>query len=1054
MSEDKNNIIKEDLLGSSEWKKSKLGYLTGYSAAKKIGASVVNAPVSYANSYLKAVVSVFKRKRQKTHLSDIDDSRVRFQAAMRHYNRSEADLVRLEKQTKSTFLMYGLFSLLSIIWGLYQMASPNFEYSIFSVLFCIFPFFILFPLFIKHYYWLMQIRERDLFPFSDFISRFHHLGKISLYFLGMVILSIPTTALAAFSPVDTLPETDLFLRMVQMIAPVGAAGVGVDGLSPWAAPLGNAFYAFNTSLMTVGTMMLGWQTIAGTVASAYEGEVLGQRWHTIWAPARVVAGVGSLAPIASGYCFAQLLVLQIMIWGGGIANEVWGSYVGYYQNNSSQIFEYNPTWEDTEARGNSGITALSANADARAFLLSTLEKQVCLSGFRKMFEHYINEYNRNASTPLDLDTELALGVNSEAFRSQNGFTGIWGIFGHTASGASFDRTALASSIPAFSSASASDLSTYAAAFQAYSGDLVPPVPGAVWDFGDACGKIRLNYYVVSALADQRAAAFENPNSVLSASQLYSLTETVVNLNNQAAERINSQVLPNIRQAADMIVDSYGTFDPVSRTTLPELLQPRGPAEVALGNAFMDYQAIWREIDKLAEGAIFNTYSGVDKDMIFSSISEKGWAASGSFYVLLARIQQQAHSLNSVLPTVEPLNYNPFINSISSFIFGDSDALAFFEGSDSSNNSMGQVGLLPGLAMFISTAIVDPNQSIEAQLFNEIDDPGAITQFLRYISGDFYDFFFVDMVSVDPFNAMLHLMQTGSDLITWLGKIFMFFVVGSTIAGAAGGFVGFLQRFDFTGTTSVLTGAAGGFLGAFEGLVFIIKAILFMIFGIAIVHLYVLPMFPYVIMTFFVMGMLVLVAEALIAAPIWAFFHVRLDGAEFVDQVQKPGYMIAFNLLLRPTLAIFGLIMSYAIFGAIVWFTNQTFSLAGKSVLIDSSSIVGVLVMGAIITYIHYQVAIRSFTLITQIPDRVTRWFGQGGENLGEQSDAEKSTSMIVGGVVSRTEGLARSAGLASSLGGGRAAAGAGSANKGGKGGDAGGEGSKGGSGGSVGGSNT
>ncbi len=49
-------------------------------------------------------------------------------------------------------------------------------------------------------------------------------------------------------------------------------------------------------------------------------------------------------------------------------------------------------------------------------------------------------------------------------------------------------------------------------------------------------------------------------------------------------------------------------------------------------------------------------------------------------------------------------------------------------------------------------------------------------------------------------------------------------------------------------------------------------------------------------------------------------------------------------------------------------------------------------MMLIVIFLHYQVALRSFALITQIPDRVTRWFGAQSEGLGEEGD----TTNVVG----------------------------------------------------------
>lgn len=168
---------------------------------------------------------------------------------------------------------------------------------------------------------------------------------------------------------------------------------------------------------------------------------------------------------------------------------------------------------------------------------------------------------------------------------------------------------------------------------------------------------------------------------------------------------------------------------------------------------------------------------------------------------------------------------------------------------------------------------------------------------------------------------------------------------------------------------------------------------------------------------------VLTAEAMVAAPIWAFFHIRMDGADFVDQVQRPGYMIAFNLLLRIPLALFGLFLSYHVFEAMAYFVDVTFDAAMIGATADYGvGVVGTVVMIVILAYLHYQLAVRSFSLITRIPDRVMRWFGQGSEALGEEQDNDQSVAFIVGhstrGAHQTMEGVGRMApGVAAGLGG-------------------------------------
>lgn len=196
-------------------------------------------------------------------------------------------------------------------------------------------------------------------------------------------------------------------------------------------------------------------------------------------------------------------------------------------------------------------------------------------------------------------------------------------------------------------------------------------------------------------------------------------------------------------------------------------------------------------------------------------------------------------------------------------------------------------------------------------------------------------------------------------------------------------------------------------------------VLFALLVVGITHAYIIPMVPYIQVMFFVMGMMILLVEALIAAPLWAFFHIRMDGQEFVDQVQKPGYMIAFNLLLRPALMILGLMMSYFVFGAAAWFISVTFipavAAAGSG---QSVGLIGAIVMICIVTYLNFQVALRSFSMINQVLDRVTRWFGYGGEHLGEESDSRQSSMAVVSNVGNKVEHISRLGGVSAVLGGG------------------------------------
>lgn len=77
-------------------------------------------------------------------------------------------------------------------------------------------------------------------------------------------------------------------------------------------PLSSAFAVFTSSLVFLGAMLMGWHVLIGIVNSAYTGKVLGERWHQIWAPLRVVMGFGMLVPIGGGFSAVHHLLQNVI----------------------------------------------------------------------------------------------------------------------------------------------------------------------------------------------------------------------------------------------------------------------------------------------------------------------------------------------------------------------------------------------------------------------------------------------------------------------------------------------------------------------------------------------------------------------------------------------------------------------------------------------------------------------------------------------------------------------------------------------------------------------
>ncbi len=210
---------------------------------------------------------------------------------------------------------------------------------------------------------------------------------------------------------------------------------------------------------------------------------------------------------------------------------------------------------------------------------------------------------------------------------------------------------------------------------------------------------------------------------------------------------------------------------------------------------------------------------------------------------------------------------------------------------------------------------------------------------------------------------------------------------------------------------VVTGAiAGAIKGVVTGFAGFVNSYFWWALALAAIYSTVLPMLGYLFWVFAIVGCIVFLIEGVVGSAFWAFAHVRTDGSgEFVGPAQKHGYSILFNMAFRPSLMVIGLVMGHVAFAISAGFVNATFAL-GAGAAFSGEAVYGsrimspmsIIVLMCMLFYIHYQLAVRSYSLITQLPDRVARWSGASGENLGEEGHFEGTHSTIVGGVVRQT----------------------------------------------------
>ena len=163
--------------------------------------------------------------------------------------------------------------------------------------------------------------------------------------------------------------------------------------------------------------------------------------------------------------------------------------------------------------------------------------------------------------------------------------------------------------------------------------------------------------------------------------------------------------------------------------------------------------------------------------------------------------------------------------------------------------------------------------------------------------------------------------------------------------------------------------------------------------------YVLPFLPFVYFFFAVGSWMKAIFEAMVAVPLWALAHLRIDGDGLPGDAAANGYFLILEIFIRPILTVAGLIAALTIFATQVRVLNLiwdlvTVNIGGYSdgdilatIIADDVRFKGTpldqFFYTIIYTVVCYMLATASFKLIDKIPDNILRWAGSGVSSFGD-----------------------------------------------------------------------
>ncbi len=145
--------------------------------------------------------------------------------------------------------------------------------------------------------------------------------------------------------------------------------------------MGSMFAVFNAAVLALGGIIIMYTLLVSTMNTAHEGQMLGQKWSSIWIPIRSTVGLALLIPKASGYCLMQIFVMWVVVQGVGAADKVWDAALSYLNRGGViiQAQQINPAAELTNT-GNTGIGGIATGA------INILAGQVCMLGLQTQLE--------------------------------------------------------------------------------------------------------------------------------------------------------------------------------------------------------------------------------------------------------------------------------------------------------------------------------------------------------------------------------------------------------------------------------------------------------------------------------------------------------------------------------------------------------------------------------------------------------------------------------------------------------------------------------------------
>ena len=842
-------------------------------------------------------------------------------------------------------------------------------------------------------------------------------GSSLLYSLAPYDLSY-TLLKDVFGPVVSDVANGTFFTAANTQGTNGPQASGSSGAG--GSLLGSFFGVYNEAMLLVVAVLTLWHGITGVAVSADSGEWLGKKTSSFWAPVRVTMATGMLLPVFGGYSLVQGVIFWAILQGSGVADQASAAAASYLARNPVVGNPITP-------QGSTLASNILANETCAYYLNNRVYPS--LRGYTPSSSTPANMWGvlfvRSVSQPttasdVNISREWYAPSGQPVHFSQHSSAGPWAyVSSQTGSKTNFHNMATTVSDawmtnPAFNNA------TYGRAVRgpALCGSVSVKIPYTNSGQGGLLGSIG-NPATLSAVRNKLEASQVQALNKLEAS-LEPLAEAFASTHMPIGVR-SGQILPNASagansQTASQIQENVGK--------LPAYASALGAYDYAMETAG---ERAWQGVE-----------SQSNAQSIQSQISSQGWVSLGDIFWVLAQNDEAVRQMINFTAT----SAGPRVPaSISAHGYGSYERLpqilaqvkAFTSLTNSrfhaalskaaASNYSALAGRRAGLYAAAGETTAAEGSAAYSGVVHTVESVGGIALGTvigrlssRIITGSYFQN--GNPSGLAPIGNMgMSLGGSGSKQVnqnniapqgvqdmTTGDPMFEIQQMGRRMTSVGAGIVALSAAASIASDAdpemkAVLHYVIGG--GMISECFKIIVAGL--IVGGFVLGVY-LPMLPLIIWLTGVMAWLIMVAETMLAAPVWVVGHASLEGEGWSPRGSRTGYQLLAGLLLRPSLMVGGLLIGMLIMSAMDWllgimsqsYLTEIFGSGGITGAIFSFGML--MVVGGTLVFI----AQSSLSLITKVPDGVLKWIGGGQGTLGSE-DATRGHDTVVAGVSSRVE---------------------------------------------------